>query len=1324
MKEPDSLFDVFLSHNSEDKKEVEFIAQWLAEHEGLTPWLDKWNLVPGEPWQEAIEEALNASKTCAVFLGASGLGPWENEEMRAALDIRIWRRDFRVIPVLLPGASLPDRGKLPIFLSRSVWVNLRDGLDDEEGLRSLAAGIRGNSPRPNRRKMSKTLSVECPFRGLEAFEETHHEIFFGRDSMTQHILERLLNNRFVAVIGPSGSGKSSLVRAGVIPRLKKGGIQGSNDWIYITLSPGSHPLNELALSLVGSSDRSLEHCTELLCKLESDERALHLHTRLALASKPKNSHLLLFVDQFEEIMTLCKDSREREQFLLNLRYSSTTSDGSIIIVITMRADFVGRAAAFQNLAEMLSGNEFVVGTMDTREMRNAIEEPAALAHMRFEDGLVARILTDAGEEPGALPLLEETLTQLYQKRGLDGIVTQQAYQELGGVHGSLAKRADTVYDGLSLEQRDIGRRVFLRLTQPGEGVEDTRRRAEMNELWPDAAHRTAVERVVETLVQSRLLTMSSQTPDERTVNVAHEALIRGWPKLRRWIDDEREGLRIHRQITETAREWRSRSRDAGYLYRGLRLDEALEWRSKHKVSLNELENEFLETSHQVQRREQRAARTSRWIAIGVLSLALVAVGGYAISLYSAKKVADRAQQIATSRRLAARAIAKAKRDPAMAARLALEAERSYRSPEAESALRQALSGFQEAAVLSGHIEAVYTADFSPDGTQLVTASADNTAKIWDARTMREVRVLEGHGGGVLSAIFSLDGNRVVTASRDNAARIWDLQTGNVLVLRSEEKPKPWETLYWANFSRDGTRMVTASADTTARIWDARSGKELSVLRHKPGLAPSEPNDKSAVVCAAFNRDGSELITGTNDGKVHVWNIRTKREFIIPTSQQKHRAAVNVVALDREGERFVTGSTDGVAWIWDAHSRQPLRQLSGHTGWIYGAAFSPNGDYVVTASTDRTVKIWDSHTGRELSELRGHSDWVYTAAFSPDGLQVATASRDKTARIWKVPVEKKKFNLPGKAKILSASFSPSRMRVVTADDDNIARIWDGTNRSIELRGHSLNVNSAAFSPDEGLVVTAGDDKTARIWNSKTGQPAEAKILYHKDRVVCAVFSPDGNQVVTGSAEDYVVRVWDVRTGQELRQLDAHTDTVPAVVFSSDGTRVVTTSRDQTALLWDWSSSGEPKRLAGHRDIVLTASFRPDGQQVATGSGDRSAIVWDLHSGDPVSEFVGHRDKIVSIAFSPDGKLVATASLDGTVCIWDASSGNQLWRRGHNGALLAVTWTDGSHLVTVGDDRMVTSYDCDVCGPVDELVKIAQARNLGPLSLEELTRNLQE
>lgn len=600
MTQESAPFYVFLSHNSKDKPAVETLARRLEDEAKLKPWLDKWNLVPGDPWQEAIEEALDQSRTCAVFLGPGGFGGWHHEEMRSALDQRVSQRErkFRVIPVLLPGAVMPERSKLPAFLSRLTWVDFRAGLDDGDAFSRLAAGIRGIAP--GRMDGISPVVVERPYRGLEVFDETHTRFFFGREAMTQHLVEALRQTRFLGVLGASGSGKSSLARAGLLPQLKAGALPFSERWRYIKFKPGAHPLETLAIHLA-AENISVDPVTELQKSLFGAENALHLHVRLGLTKhflyekEREQARCFILVDQFEEVFTLCQQEPERLRFIDNLRYAGFIEGGQTVIVITMRADFLAQAGLYTPLAEIVSDHQFLVSPLDEADTRRVIEAPAQSVGLRFEDGLVERILREFGNEPGALPLLEDALLQLFEHRKGEEL-TQQAYDQTGGVQGALAKRADDLYHQFTPEQQAIARRILLRLTQPGEGTADTRRRAAKSELWSRAEEQPIAEQVIETFTNARLLIVNQEGDASEQVDVAHEALIRGWPRLGRWISEDRAGLRLHRRLTEAAAEWQREHRSEDFLYRGARLAQAMEWREPNETSLNDSERAFLDAS--------------------------------------------------------------------------------------------------------------------------------------------------------------------------------------------------------------------------------------------------------------------------------------------------------------------------------------------------------------------------------------------------------------------------------------------------------------------------------------------------------------------------------------------------------------------------------------------------------------------------------------------------------------------------------------------------------------------------------------------------------
>lgn len=595
-------YDVFLSHNSTDREAVEIIARRLREEAQLVPFLDRWHLVPGEPWQEALEEALDVSRTCAVFLGPAGLGTWENEEMRAALDIRAGRPGYRVISVLLPGARFPKQGRLPRFLARLTWVDFRPGLDDARALHELASGIQGVAPGPEGGTETETV---CPFRGLRVFDEEHARFFFGREALIQHSVEQLRDDRFLVVVGPSGSGKSSLVRAGLVPQIRSGALPASDRWPVVLFKPGPHPLETLAARLVPHLDEGADSLTawkSLLDVLNKDERGLHRVVQVALASLPDSLRLMLVVDQFEELFTLCQDEEARAGFIANLLYASVIAGGQTVVVVTMRADFFGKCVAYPELAARLAERDVLVGPMSEEEHRRAIEGPAQTVGLHYEKGLVDTILDDLGDEPGTLPLLQHTLLELWERRR-GGWLTIDAYREIDGVQGALAQRADEVYAELTPAQQEVARRVLLRLTQPGEGTEDTRRRATLAELLPAEGGAADVEAAVRKLADARLLTTGKDEHGREMVDVAHEALIRGWPRLQRWIDEDRVALCTHRRFTEASIEWERHSSDESYLYRGARLYEAEQWADAHTSDLNELERGFLDASMALRERE-------------------------------------------------------------------------------------------------------------------------------------------------------------------------------------------------------------------------------------------------------------------------------------------------------------------------------------------------------------------------------------------------------------------------------------------------------------------------------------------------------------------------------------------------------------------------------------------------------------------------------------------------------------------------------------------------------------------------------------------------
>lgn len=790
---------------------VERIAAKL-KRDGLEPWLDKWCLTPAGDWQDELATGLRASATCAVFIGPNGLGSWEDLEYKLATDRMAKDRAFRVFLVLLPGLPEPfDTSSLPSFLSIRTWVDLRKGIEDARSFQSLINAIKGVPLGPE--APIERRDDTCPYRGLQTFDEEHAEYFFGRDGDIQRLIEKLKATRFLAVVGPSGSGKSSLVRAGVIPAIKKGVLPESDTWAVRVFTPGARPLTALAANLLRLYPQ--EAMNRTLDQMNEDERTLHLSVSLGLSEQPQTARTVLVIDQFEEIFTLCRDERERTQFLANLLYAAFIPDGQTIVLLTLRADFYHKCAAYPELSSRIAAQQFLVSLMSADNLRQAIEEPAWQTGLEFEQGLVETILDDVENQPGALPLLEHAMLELWERRR-GTMLTLEAYRESGGVEGAIAKRADAIYNSFDVEQQTIARRIMLRLTQPGEGTEDTRRRATMSELVTRADESGAVEGVAQTMANARLLmTSSDEGSDEQIVDVSHEALIRGWPLLRKWIEEDRAGLRILRRLTEAAREWQP-TKDESLLYRGARLAQAVEWRERNEEALNEREREFLNASVAAQRAVER--RRKRAI-IGLAAGFVVALVLAALALFQWWRANEQAQ-VALSRQLAAESLAQMDNQPDLAFLLAIEANRAYESLEARGILLQDMQ-YREylAALLHGHTTPVHKVVFSPDGKTLASGSgqADGTIKLWDVATRQQVEPdFTGYAADVNKVIFSPDGKTLVSAAMLGSE---EKTTGNIFLwnvatrqLTGQPLAAHTDKIMDIAFSPDGQALATGGSD--------------------------------------------------------------------------------------------------------------------------------------------------------------------------------------------------------------------------------------------------------------------------------------------------------------------------------------------------------------------------------------------------------------------------------------------------------------------------------------------------------------------------------
>ncbi len=1028
-----SAFHAFLSYNSEDRTAVRDIARRLVEvHRAdgsgsLDFYFDEKDIQGGNPFQRQLADALRRSHAGVVFLGAHGLGPWQDAEVQVMNDRRQRDPGFRVIPVLLPGFDRPRYEEYPHldFLFLNPWVEfLRDASEDRP-LRTLLAWVSGRTLLPE----AGNFHGERPYRGLLTFTEEFSRFFFGRENITGWLVDRLRREvrvprgvRFLSVLGPSGTGKSSAVRAGMVPRIRDGAIEGSAGWKILVLKPENDSLKSLAVGLAAlfpeSGVAESLRVKSLVDAFRSDSQALDTIARARFFEAPPESRLLVVVDQFEEVFTYLpadKASRprwvdDRQKFIDNLIHAATAAGGPVACVFTMRSDFLPACAPFPSLNRMISARQVQVGPMSEAELCEVIDNPASLTGCHIQEGLRELLLSDVRGEPGSLPLLEFTLDELWKRRDATGLLTVKAYQEIGGVQGALRQHAEEVYSELSgdVVKKEICRRVLVDLVHLGEGTRDIKRRLPYESLrgahGPEAP---LLHQVLESLQDARLVTTSA---DDSLYELAHEALIRGWPRLLEWLQAERDSELIRRQLVDAAGEWSKRGRDDGYLYRGSRLAHVSEWAGEHPGDVIPLVREFLEACHAHLRHEDAAK-------------------------LAAARLADHRAGVASARRLAAHAQEAGDHQPQLRLLLAVEAVRAVPEdlgpavPAALTALHRSLPGFG-GTLLNGHQGQVSALAFAPDG-RLGTVGNDQTVRVRDLTSPdSEPVVLHGHTDWVRTLAFASD-DRLVTAGFDGEPRVWDLKSpgSEPVVLRGNNDTG---SIYRLAVAPDGRFVTVAQRDKTW-VWDLDSpGSDPVALRGLPvnvvadvmdvGFAPdgrlatgsgwgamvwdlNSPKFDSikfrisgGIEVLGFSTDG-RLVTAGNDGFARVWNIDSPPSA--PVVLRGQQGAIRAICF-APGNRVVTGGEDGTARVWDLNSpdSDPV-VLRGHEGKINTICVDSNGRLAIAGDGGAT-RVWDLESPEpDPVVLRGDNHFIMALAFASDGRLVEAGS--STVRVWTLDV---------------------------------------------------------------------------------------------------------------------------------------------------------------------------------------------------------------------------------------------------------------------------------------------------------------------------------
>ena len=1126
-----------------------------------------------------------------------------------------------------------------------------------------------------------------PFRSLTVFEPQDAWLFFGREAETAELVERVARSPVVVVIGNSGSGKSSLLRAGLIPALCEGNFPQTNgsgatlpgeSWRIAVVRPSASPFDYLAEAVVGqlASELSLEEHSNFVddCrrKLPGCGDALR-NAVIALTlggnnGDPKrSSRVLLVVDQFEELFTLTQKPAVRDRYLdVLLAAAGLDSAVPVHVVFSLRADFYGHCLDHAGLRRCLEAS-FNLGSMTAEQMRETIERRLALAGGRAETGLIDALLEDVGAEPGNLALLEHALGQLWEQRGGPGCTfTNFAYNQMGRLRGALGRHADAVFQSLADDdQRRLAQRIFLELVHLGEGAQDTRRRVAKAELIK-LGEPSQVEQLLAQLASSRLIA-TGREGEETFVEVSHEALIREWPTLRQWLEENREELALERRLVQAAQEWESLNRDRGALLQGARLAQAEDWLDRRQEA-SDSPGEYVQASvaarNENARNERAAQRRElkrfRWFSWTVSIFLVIAIGSAWFAYHQ--------RIIEKSRAMAAQAEEMASRDRGQALDLAIRSWQVAKTDEAHFAVART---FPEPVLTIDHGEPVDWARFSPDGARILSLS-NSSARLWDARQGRLLKILE-QGQGVGQAAFSSDGRHLVTAGQDHSVRVWDAIDGKLIA----SLPGHTALVETAAFSPDGKLIVTGGMDKTARVWDWQQQRGVATLK----------GHSNSVVDAEFSPDGRYVVTASRDKTARVWDSVTGRVVMI---LRGHRDEIATASFSPGGSLILTSGADNTARLWSSADGQPLRVLQ-HRGIVESARFSPDGQLIATASFDNAARIWNVKDGRLVATL-SHDGPVEDICFSADGRLLMTNSRDRTARIWNTRDGRLLAVLRGHtAEVTSASFSPSGDQVVTASADKTVRTWNlSAAVTTDILRHQSMVTVARFSPDGRMFVTASSE-TARLWNTSDVR-LRAVLIGHSDRILDAVFSPDGKKLLTTS-QDGTARVWSIPSGRLLMVLRGHTNYVIAGSFSPDGQRVVTASWDHTARVWRSEDGHLLAVLQGLTGPVRSASFSHDGERILTASDDHTARVWSAVDGRLLFVLAGHTADIRHAEFSPDGYQIVTASQDETARLWNAADGRLLATlQGHAGPLYHAMFSpDGRQILTFGRDLLVRIWD---------------------------------
>lgn len=1145
-----------------------------------------------------------------------------------------------------------------------------------------------------------------PFKGLRAFQQADADDFFGREALVEELLNNLSitgqKESFLAVVGPSGSGKSSLVKAGLLPRIQNNVLDEEFDWYVTEMVPGTHPFEELEAALLRIAPAEVPG---LLEQLKEDTRGLVRSIRRIMPEE--DAQIVIFIDQFEETFTLIEDEEERIHFLGTILAAATDQRSRTTIIITIRADFYDRPLLYSKFGELVRTHTELVLPLNDQELRDAINGPAATESIQLEPGLVEAIINDVNERPGALPLLQYALTELFERR--EGrVLTLNAYQDIGGTTGALARRAEEIYQGFTSAQKSAARQMFLRLVTLGDGTEDTRRRVLQAELLSLGTQSTAMREVIDAFGKYRLLTFDRDKQTRSpTVEVAHEALIRQWQRMSEWLDENRESLRMQRRLSVSAEDWIQSKRDMSYLARGARLQQFEELNNESDLALNYTEAQYLKASidarqKRIKAEEEQEAREDRLrqqsrrrLRLLAAFMTVAAVIGFILSV-----LAVSSQQ---------QAEAQAVRASTSEAR-ALDSEAQARDSEAEALNNEgtAIAALAEAEALADQAATSESNAISNQGTAVAALDQVAISANVAAGAARDAQNNANEAQALVlaaNARNALTGNdpQLALALALEAQAIFEPVPSEVLRTLSSVAYAPGPSRRFQNhqlsvvsvaFSGDGAYSVSASVDGTIRVWDNALGEQARVITLPEGLYFHD--------VAVHPRDVS-IAGAVSDGTVRLWDFETGEELGV---YEGHTDEVLSVQYSPDGFFLLSAGLDRTARLWGLASGIEVQTYTGHTGAIIRAVFSPDGSRIATSSgdatllddpfdeSDGTVRIWDRETGEAVMVIDPESGFVRSLDYSPDGQTIAYGVWDSTnagtVRIHDVETgaEVERF-FAHTTPLLEVLFNPDGSHILSIAWDGDVRIWD-VERGVQVNtftGFDARLLAAAYNTTGDAILLGtgdvgddqyvpGDDRSIErsVWlvdvvNGDTLQVFDE----HGDWVWAVDIHPEGQLAASAGGPlrlpvveqgdevpeiDTDIYLWDIATGELQQTFKGHSDTVDGLDFHPNGRWLLSSSWDGFIILWDIETGERVQLYREHDGRVYKVRFNQDGSRFLSASGDGTVRLWDTETGAVLLTYAEHGDQVISVAFSPDEMQVVSGGYDNQLHIWDIETGERI------------------------------------------------------------------